>query len=69
MIEVSRVPPALVWRAAEGVYGWVERGLGFVLHTAVGRWQPLTDAALCAGRVATPAERVELVARFGRPLP
>lgn len=67
--SITRVPPApLVWRAGAGVYGWVEQGLGFVLHTAVGRWQPLSDASLASGRVLGAAERVELIAAYGRPL-
>lgn len=68
--SITRAPAPLVWRAAEGVYGWVEQGLGFILFTATGRWQPLgvADAALASGRVLGADERVALVATYGRPL-
>lgn len=67
-ITSRRLAP-LVWSAGPHVYGWVERGIGFVLDDRVGQWTPLSDASLCAGRVLGVDERLALVLTHGRPTP
>lgn len=63
--DIRLAPQPLVWRGKSGVVVWVEHGIGHVLNCA-GRWVPLVDVEL-SGSVLTAAERVALVAEFGRP--
>ena len=65
--EVVRAPSPLVWTTGTGVYCWVENGVGHMLLEKAGKWVPLVDFELCAGRVLSINERLSLVLTYGRP--
>lgn len=66
-VTVTRALPPLVVDVGNGAFAWIEKGHGFLLHTAVGQWHPLTDAPGIGGTVLKADQVAALVLSFGSP--
>lgn len=65
-VDLDSPPRPLVYQVRDGLYGWVENGLGWTLDVrGSGTWKRM-DAPLC-GHVLSESQVVALVATFGRP--